>query len=172
MKNLRFLFFALFCVLFSCSKDSSVAPNTIYATISGGTGVSGSTEKFTVRVQVDHNPGNPDGFEYGIGITAFNPDATKSDDIGIYVYSHQPIVAGTYKFAYPPSNSNNSSSFLSYAVNPSDFDYIPDETKSNPSTIVITSITSNNIKGTFSGTLKGTDGRFVTIVNGKFNVNF
>jgi hypothetical protein len=166
MKNLKFLSFALLFAFLSCSKEKTIAPNTITAIISG------TTETFAVRVQVTKNPGNPDGFEYGIGLTAFNADAVKADDIGVYVYSHSPIVAGTYKFAYPPSNANTSSSFLSYAVNPSDFDYIPDETKSDPSTIVITSMTSSNIQGTFSGTLKGTDDRAVTIVNGKFNVNY
>ncbi|MGZ3751161.1 MAG: hypothetical protein ACXVB0_05375 [Mucilaginibacter sp.] len=165
MKNLRFLLFAAFYVLISCSKDNTVAPNTITATISGSTGISAGTEKFTIRVEVTKNPGNPSGYQYGIGLTAFNADPNKAEDIGIYLYSANPITAGIYKFA-------DNKAFLSFAINPSDFDYISDETQSNPATITITSISGNNVKGTFSGTLKGTNDRFVTIADGKFNVNF
>ena len=165
MKKIFLLILPLLYVLTSCHKDSVAPLNTITADISG------VSEKFTIRVEVTKNPDNPNGYQYGMGLTGFNADTQASDDIGVYVFSQTPITTGTYKFT-SWSQSSSTNTLLSYARNPSDFDYISDETQSNPGTITITSITANNIKGTFSGNVFGTNSRTLSITNGKFNINY
>jgi hypothetical protein len=100
---------------------------------------------------------------------------------GIVVSLNLPNANAIIKGTYPIASSNNNPPVrveVSYGYyDPSSNGlfqpYITDHSGAHPSKITITSISSTNVQGTFSGTLIysncGTSTK--TVTNGKFNVN-
>jgi hypothetical protein len=147
-------------VLVSCKKSSGgSAP--LQATINGtvtnfGTDASGLTTSSSG--------------EYIITIEGATGTASISSQLGVTISSTSPIVAGTYTdttisnfggIQYVPSSTAGSSIFGSAAQ------------KSHPTTVVVTSVSSTQIVGTFQGTIyagQDTTTTPTTITNGTFNV--
>ena len=164
------------CLLFvfsSCGKKADViAPantNNISATVDGAN-VSFNAEA-AARV-VTNEPG---AYPYLLDITGATSTAGNNAIIVITVSSENPITTGTY-ISSDTNPGPVSFSGLTYQqdvagsqiANP----YITDNSGHYPTTVTITSISSTNVQGTFSGTLVYSIGgsQTETVTNGKFNM--
>lgn len=164
-KSLLFAIYILI-VLASCKKNSSDAPaNTISATIDG------VTESFNTNAVAQIGTGVR--LNSNLSITGTNGSATGSDGMSITINSNNTIAKGNYT-----NSGNNNSGFTSilYSKGPFSFInpiiYVTDVNGTYPSTVTITSISSTNIQGTFSGNLVFRDGKTIkSVTDGKFNVN-
>ncbi len=158
------------CVLFiftSCKKKTDVVPvNTIIAIVNGATlnfnaNVTGSTSISGTMLHIS-GATTSDNTAAIIGISITSQDASA-------------ITKGTYTF----NSANTHPTVYTYVVyntldnNPSQQPFNTDPTGVQSTTITITSISSTNVQGTFSGTLvrPTVDGAIRTVTNGKFNVN-
>ncbi|WP_426669642.1 hypothetical protein ACPPVU_00065 [Mucilaginibacter sp. McL0603] len=172
MKKLLFLAAGVLFVLYSCKKSTpAVTPltNGISATINGVN----ETFNFAAFAESTQD-GLGSGYEI-IFLAAKDP--SNSSGIKVIVnFPNQPTI-GTYSF--DPTNVNNLGPEINYfnsdgpdnrlnAYGTSDGPYT--------GTVTITSLSSTNVQGTFSGTLHEQDQssavHTVTITNGKFNVKF
>jgi hypothetical protein len=146
----------------SCKKSSSDIPaNTISATIDG------------VDESFNSNPiaelGTAIRLNSNLLISGSNGSGTGSDSMAITIESNNTIVKGNY--------INTGSDFISVLYNKGPFSlsnpntYSTDINGTYPTTVTITSMSSTNIQGTFSGKLLFKDGTTVkNVTNGKFNL--
>jgi hypothetical protein len=149
-------------VFVSCEKTSS--GGLLQATINGtvtnlGTAATATTSGLTGL--------------YTITIQGATGTALSSGDFGISISSISPIVAGIY-----------TDTVSVFGANLAELQYIPSATvagpvfgsasqKSHPTTVVVTSVSSTQITGTFQGTIYAADdtaAASTTITNGTFNM--
>ncbi|MHB8208859.1 hypothetical protein [Mucilaginibacter sp.] len=175
MKN--FLLFSA-CVMLafaSCKKDAAktTTTNTITATV-GGTNVNFSTGAIA---QLGSDSG-----AYILEVQGVSGTGSSAQPIIVGLVSEAPIVKGTYTFN--SSTDPNATVFpdITYAKSLSGsaadvfvtdiyFD-AQSSTISTTTTVTITSISSTNVQGTFSGVLinEADDTITETVTNGKFNL--
>ena len=150
--------FCLLMVLSSCKKHSSSAnvAGTITVTING----TSQTFNLGAVAHVDHT-----GDFYSLSLIGVQSTSVANSIIA-EVTTSSPIIAGTYTAA-------NSQADISYTLASGSI-YQYDGTEGSNATIVIKSISSTNVQGTFSGTLKiitGDGAATQTLTNGTFNLN-
>jgi hypothetical protein len=162
MKKILLFTICIALAFSSCKKSSSDVPaNTISATIDG------------VDESFNTNPiaelGTAIRLNSNLLISGGNGSGTGSDSMAITIESNNTIVKGSY--------TNAGSDFISVLYNNGPFSlanptyYTTDVTGVYPTTVVITSMSSTNIQGTFSGKLLFNKGTTVkTVTNGKFNL--
>lgn len=161
-------FLIAICVLAtlaSCKKTSPIAPsNTISTTIDG------VNESFNANIVARLGTGVQQNSD--LLITATNGTAKDADGISITINSNSSIAKAVYV-------NTSSTSFPSLLYSKGSFSltnpnyYTTDVHGNNLTTIVITSLTSTNIQGTFSGKLVLANGSTIkSVTDGKFNVNF
>lgn len=162
------LFFAIGIALIwlSCKNGTEVVDlnSPIVATINQ------VTENFNT---VDSSGYRNTSTYYSAFISARNGTMATADKMELDIYSPNPIAVGTYmltKDYNPPFGI-----LIIYKVNgSSNFadDYVVDYTGNHPASITISSLSSTNIQGSFSGTLVAANnsGATKTITNGKFNI--
>jgi hypothetical protein len=153
-------------VLVSCKKSSSgSAPlqATISGTVTGfGTDAAGITTSF--------------GGENTITINGFSGSVTSSpNSFTVTIASANPIVAGTYTDTSTVSANAASLQYAPYGGT-TFFQSVSGGQASHPTTVVVTSVSSTQIAGTFQGTVyvNGDTTNTTTtpkiITNGTFNV--
>ncbi|WP_426671551.1 hypothetical protein ACPPVU_09960 [Mucilaginibacter sp. McL0603] len=165
MKKLLLFTICVTLAFSSCKKSSSDIPvNTISATIDG------------VDESFNTNPiaelGTAISLNSNLIISGGNGSGTGSDSMAITIESNNTLAKGSYTNA-----STNNSSYVSVLYNKGPFSlahpsyYTTDVNGAYPTTVTITSMSSTNIQGTFSGKLLFTDGTTVkNVTNGKFNL--
>ena len=109
----------------------------------------------------------------GLYFSSGNGSAKTSDRIAIYLGSVNGIKPGTYT----TSGENGNSLQLFYEKGgPGTNDYFYDYGSNYPASLTLTSVSSTNVQGTFTGTLilesslNTTSHKVVQILNGKFNL--
>jgi hypothetical protein len=165
MKKLLLFTICVTLTFSSCKKSSSDIPaNTISATVDG------------VDESFNTNPiaelGTAISLNSNLIISGSNGSGTGSDSMGITIESNNTIIKGSYTNA-----SANNSSYVSVLYNKGPFSpsnptvYSTDVNGDYPTTVTITSMSSTNIQGTFSGKLLLSDGTTIkNVTNGKFNL--
>lgn len=179
MKKLFYLISILVVTIISCSKSYDLSglfnglpiippPTFIYHpgdTIS--TAINGTTTSFNYNEEAKLS-GN-----YHIHIGGVNVNGTTILDLDIE--SPYPITAGTFRES---AGANNPVAIIKYTwYDPSGWSSaIPFNSTTNPVTIVITSVDSISVKGTFKGDLQFISNSGTSIIksikNGVFNVKF
>jgi len=161
MKNFKLLLlsFGVLLALSSCKKSSSTpsTTGTITVTIDGST----QTFNFGAAAHVD----NTSGFN-SLSIIGVQ-SATSSNSLIIGVNSTTPIAAGTYTGA-------SSQTDMSYTQSTGAIYQFDGGNSASNATVVIKSISSTTVQGTFSGTLElinGSGAATKTLANGSFNLN-
>ena len=154
---------AIFIILiFGACRKGDVTLNVVSATVDGAN-VNLSMPAYGQAFY------DPIAMEYTVNIIGATGTANGDAAILININSNTPIVSGTYL-------SNNAgfygpvATILYTAANASSGGqpYISNGPGGVPATVVITSISKNNVAGTFTGTL--TYPAVKVITNGKFNV--
>ena len=160
MKKLLLFSACIILALSSCKKDSPKTINStgITATI-GGSDFNFSTAATAQVISVS-------GL-YSIQIIGSNGTGSSAQGVSISIQSDKPIIKGTYSVA-------DASPFT-------DITYVENTSVSTPvsfssntvGTVTITSISSTNVQGTFSGVLVSNQDITTTqtLSNGKFNVS-
>ncbi|HZX58789.1 MAG TPA: hypothetical protein VFE54_08690 [Mucilaginibacter sp.] len=168
MKNLLLFSVCLLLIFTSCKKKAEVIPvNTITATVDG--------TLLTFNANVTGGKGYAEGITT-IHVSGFTTADNTAAIIGISISSTDAnaLQKGTYTF----SSTNTHPTVYPYLVyntpvdNASQQPFTTDATGVQITTITITSVSSTNIQGTFSGVLLhafASDTK--TVANGKFNVN-
>lgn len=161
MKKLSLLLVCIPCLFFACSKSgsSSNSSGSITATING-TNLTFNANAVAINVS--------GGGVYSVAVSGFESASTSSGQVTISVAGSNVVTPGSY------SNLNAAADEVSMVYSsPAGAAYAA---IANPPAVKITSITSTNIQGTFSGVLtlySGTSSATTaTVTNGKFNVNF
>ena len=150
----------------SCKKSNTSLPsNTIQATINGKI----STFNFGVSALRTGTPGTP---HYVIALTGLTDGTTLAGSISFSVQGVDNITTATYN-----ENSIINNASITYIDNIDLFGNIfsNGHPTSNPFIIVVTSLNSTSIQGTFYGDIfhNGDSTQTLeTVTNGKFNVNF
>ncbi len=139
----------------------------------GGTvGVSFSSNKGDFSCDTTYAEARPAhiGMFYSLMIEGFKMNSSTSyDDVTIEISDTSAIVAKTY--ALVSSAYQTVQITFNLGFNPTDPSHGQNECVLTSGTVTITSITSTNCKGTFSGTGTRTgDGSSVTLTNGTFDV--
>lgn len=174
MKALTLFTLCAALALYSCSSKPGVKPtppnpvlaDTITATIDG------VPENFNTLDSAGYK--NTSTY-YSLSVSAKNGTSATADQLQLDVFNATPITPGTYS-VYPGSFNPPYGPLIVYSTNgSSNFadDYVIDYTGAHVISINIATISSKEIKGTFSGTLivaAGTSGATKTITDGKFNV--
>jgi hypothetical protein len=172
MKKILLFAVSLLFVLASCKKtseDNPIPVNTISATVDG-VNISHNT-----NISAKFSSNSIGGPSYTLNIQAATPN--KAFGISLTSPDKNAIAKGTYTLA---SSKNNTPIWVyvdyeDYEPNTNipDQPYITDPNGIQPTTVTITSISSTNVQGTFSGTLVYSQGGSgtKTVTNGKFNVN-
>jgi hypothetical protein len=161
MKKLKLLLpFCVLLVLFSCKKQSS-SPTSATGTITAT--VDGTSQTFNVGAtgHLDSSTGINDLSMIGLSGTAAG-----ANSMIILVTSTGPIVAGTYA-------GSGSQGDLSYTMGSGLVYQYDDSAIISNATVIITSISSTTVKGTFSGSLvlvSGNGAATKTLTNGTFNL--
>jgi len=166
MKKPLFITICLLLAFTSCKKNSSDAPaNTISATIDGVVESfnTGGGAQLGTAVQLNSN----------LVITGANGVAAGSDVMSITISSNTSIAEGVYT-----NSGANNAGFTSILYSKGPFSltnpniYATDVNGTHLTTVTITSLSSTNIKGTFSGQLLLNGGSTVkAVTNGKFNLS-
>ncbi|MBS1524774.1 MAG: hypothetical protein JST19_03935 [Bacteroidetes bacterium] len=132
---------------------------------------------FNSKVQATYTTNNETG-GIVLDISGYTGTDNHAGYMGISLAANKKnsIKVGTYNIS---SISNQAPVFIELiygsgdpSINPSLQPWISDSNGVQPATITITSVSSTNIQGTFSGSLPhyfGNDTK--TVANGKFNVN-
>ncbi|HTD99441.1 MAG TPA: hypothetical protein VK668_09135 [Mucilaginibacter sp.] len=161
MKKSILLFLPLFAllVLFSCKKSSKSSINTV-GTITAT--IDGNQQTFNVgaTAQLQNNGGSNSLSIIGV------QGSGNSNSLIMLVTNNGPITTGTYTGADSKAN-------LSYTTTNSLIYQNDDSDVNSNATIVISSITSTNVQGTFSGKLvliTGNGAATATITSGTFNL--
>ena len=162
MKNLKLLSLIL-CVLFvasSCKKSSKSITTTGTITVN----IDGAAQTFNVGAAAHVD--NTGGF-YSLSLIGVQ-STTAANSIIVEVTSSSPIVAGTY-------TGTNSQADMSYTqVSGSAIYQFDGSNNASNATIIVKSISSTSVQGTFSGTLElisGTGAASKALTNGTFNLN-
>jgi len=162
------LVFISIVIFLSCKKSNTSLPsNTIQATINGKT----STFNFGVFATRTGTPG-PRTPYYVILLEGFTDSTVYSGSINLGVQSIDSITAATYN-----ENSTMNNASITYINNKNLLGNIfsNGHPTSNPFIIVVTSLNSKSIQGTFQGDIfyNGDSSQTLeTVTNGKFNVDF
>ena len=149
----------------SCKKSDKNAPagsNTITANVDGNA--------------VDFNNGATGLLSisqggYVLFVSGFSGTGSSEQSMQIGIDSQKPITTGTYSLSSSTDPNATASPQLAYGLGaPTPIGFITDGV--NLTTITITSISSTNVQGTFSGVLLSSQDATTTksITNGKFNV--
>jgi hypothetical protein len=154
------------CTASSCKKSNTGLPsNTIQATINS------KTSTFNIRTFATRTgtPGTP---HYVILLTGLTDSTTLAGSIYLSIQGVNNITTTAYN-----ENSTINNASISYINNIGlvGNNFSNGYTTSNPFTIVVTSINSQSIQGTFYGNIfhNGDSAQTLeTVTNGKFNVNF
>jgi len=161
MKTLK-LFLPLFAllILFSCKKNSST-PTTATATITAT--VDGTSQTYNVGAagHLTSGTGTND-----LAIVGLSSAGTGGNSLIIDINTSSPIVAGTYL-------GSTSQVDFSYTTSGGAIYQVDNSNSASNATVVITSITSTTVKGTFSGKLVliyGSGPATSTFTNGAFNL--
>jgi hypothetical protein len=175
MKKLLLLSACVLLAFASCKKDSSkiIASNTITATV-GGSNINFSTTATGALVS--------DSGAYILEIGGLSGTSSSAQSIAVGLLSESPFVKGTYTFNKSTDpNTITVIPAIAYTGNLSGTDAfesetvidLQDSTISTSCTVTITSITSTNVQGTFSGLLVNDEDNTTTktVTNGKFNVD-
>lgn len=160
MKKLSLLLmpFCLLLVLSSCKKHSPSANVAGTMTVT----INGTTQTFNVGAEahVDNS-----GDFHDLSLIGIQSTST-ANSILMSITTTSPITAGTYTAA-------SSQADISYTLASGSI-YQYDDSEGSGATIVIKSISSTNVQGTFSGTLgliTGGGAATQTLTNGTFNLN-
>jgi hypothetical protein len=172
MKKFLLIAVSLLFIVTSCKKkseDNPIPVNTISATVDG-VNISLST-----NISAKFSTNQIGALSYTLNIQGATPN--KAFGISLTSPDKNAITKGTYTLA----SSKNSTPIWVYVAyedyelntNIPDQPYITDPNGIQPTTITITSISSTNVQGTFSGTLVYSQGSSGTknVTNGKFNIN-
>ena len=161
MKKALILFSCILFVFASCKKNNNITPsNTISADIDG------VNETFNSNTYAQL--GNGVTQKSSLSIFGANGANTDADQMSITMVTNNTIITSSYV-----SGSDNIG-LVSIEYNKGPFSLTNSNTyatdvNGSPSTVVITSLTSTNVQGTFSGRL--VDGSATkTVTNGKFNL--
>jgi hypothetical protein len=160
MKKLSLLLmpFCLLLVMSSCKKHSPSANGTGTINVT----INGSAQTFNVGA-IAHVDNTGDFHSLSlIGVQS----AGTANSIILEITASSPIIAGTYTAA--GSQADISYTLASGSV------YQFDDSEGSGATIVVKSISSTNVQGTFSGTLGKINGdgpATQTLTNGTFNLN-
>lgn len=163
----------------SCKKDSAktTGKNTITATV-GGSNINFST---TAIAQLASDSGL-----YVLGVQGVSGTGSSAQSVIVELLSNKPIVKGTYTLnSSTDPNTITVIPAIAYAksLSGNDADIFESEldldlensvlTTNTTATVTISSISSTNVQGTFSGVLiNDADGTTTeNITNGKFNVD-
>ena len=152
--------------VYSCKKKSS-SPSGTSGTITAT--VNGSPQTFNnILIAKDTTATGI----YIITISGATSLTSNTTELGITIDGDSAIIKETY-FLNSGGNSNDLPG-LAYTVGSTTV-YETDVSGADQTTITITSISANNVQGTFSGVLPlitGSGSSTATITNGVFNVNF
>jgi hypothetical protein len=180
MKNFLFLSACVILAFASCKKDAAktTTTNTITATV-GGSNINFST---TAIGELASDTG-----AYVLEIVGLTGTSSSAQSMAVGLLSDAPFVKGTYTFNSADTTSTvtvfpiieyikNLSGDDSYifgtnaGINIGDGSYVG---PTSTTTVTITSISSTNVQGTFSGILvnEGDNTTTETVTNGKFNVD-
>jgi len=159
MKNLLILSLGFLGIFLSCKKSSPSANSGNYITAT----VNGTNRTFNIGAEALVKSSSAG---YSLAITGREGVAYDASQIVVNVFGSMPITSGTYSTGTTGTDQVS----LEYALtNIATYT----TTAGNPS-VTITSISSTNVQGTFSGVLTLTTGSApastATITNGKFNV--
>lgn len=169
MKKLLLLSACVMLAFSACKKDSAkvTATNTLSVTIGG------VNETFTSNVTAQSIIDTPG---YTIGIAGFRGSGANLEGVQLEVNSDSPVTTGTYTINASTAQNATRFPLLAYYKfmgSTNQLTYGTDLSGANSSTITITSISSTNVQGTFSGVLIDENGGSTTeaMASGKFNVN-
>jgi len=172
MKKLLLFSACIMLAFASCKKSDPTKSNTTaVGTISATIG--GVNETFTTSVVAE----SVDTPSYTIAISGFRGTGATQEGIQIGISSYKPITTGTYTISSALSNDVVYTPFVGYYKNTSVSSLVTfgtDFSAVHITTIIITSLSSTNVQGTFSGVLINEDGTSTdtqTITDGKFDVN-
>ena len=161
MKKLR-LFLLPLCMLFvltSCKK-SSTSPTSVTGTMTAT--INGTAQTFNVGAIANLQS---EGGTYTLGMEGLSATSSSANSMIISITSSTPIVAGTYTAASSQAN-------VSYTeANTNVYQY--DASSGSGPSVVIKSISSAIVSGTFAGTVQlinGSGASSVAITNGTFNL--
>jgi hypothetical protein len=165
MRKLLILPVALL-IITSCKKSTSgtTASGTITATIDG-TPTNFNTDAIAVRTNVSG--------VYQVAINGYQGAISTSNQISIGIGGAVSVTAGTYGDVPGPAPDEVS---LVYIQQPGTGEYAAIGTSPDTATVVITSISASEVRGTFFGGLVLSSGSTSpsthTITNGSFDVKF
>ena len=170
VKTFLLPFFCLLLFFSSCKKkaDGFVTPNTISAVLNG-------QDIFFNNYAVAGIKAEGSGIlSYVLSISGTSGTGASRATINLAVLSYTPIVSGVYVASDNGKELTTSQIIYEQAVPGSQLTdpFITDNNGHYPTTITITSISSTNVQGTFSGTLiDSQDGPSLkSFTNGTFNV--
>jgi hypothetical protein len=168
MKNVLFLCLSTCVIFFSCSKSGTSSPsggtNTISATVDG---VNENFNNIVLAKIIDQGGGR-----YSLVLGGTTGTTASADVMTITVDGDRQIAAGAFSLTLSPTNHYWPA--LGYTKGGTN-NYMSDVTGTLPTNVTITSITSTNVQGSFSGGVvlyNGTGAATKNVTNGKFNVNF
>ena len=160
MKNIRLLLLPI-CVLLvfaSCKKKSATPATTSTITVTIG----GTAQTFNTGASAHVD--NTNGFN-SLSIIGIQ-SASSSNSIILTVTNTTPVVAGSY-------TGTSSQVDMSYSQASGAVYQFDGSNNASAATVVISSITSTNVKGTFSGTLElitGSGAVSQVLTNGAFDL--
>jgi hypothetical protein len=161
MKKLRLLLLPC-CLLFallSCKK-SSTSPTSVTGTMTAT--INGTAQTFNVGAIANLQSA---GGTYTLGMEGLSAASGSANSMIISITTTSPIVAGTY-------TASSSAANVSYTqANANVYQY--DGSSGSGPSVVIKSISSTSVSGTFTGTLQlinGSGASSVAITNGAFNL--
>ncbi|HWD86660.1 MAG TPA: hypothetical protein VG367_00940 [Mucilaginibacter sp.] len=166
MKRFLLPAICLLLIVASCKKKNEVVPvNSISATINGVKMI------FSTDVHATYSDSGKSVALYG-----FDGPSPNGKIMQIGLSLNKPITTGTYASGVASPSAPASPTMIYGAVNyintpESGSTFITDASGMHASIATITSISSTNMQGTFSGTLISLN-QSATITDGKFNVNF
>lgn len=161
MRKLRLLLlpcFLLFALL-SCKK-SSTSPGSVTGTMTAT--INGTAQTFNVGAIANLQSS---GGTYTLGMEGLSAASGSANSMIISITSSSSIVAGTYTAASTQAD-------VSYTQDNNNV-YQYDGSNGSNASVVIKSISSTSVSGTFTGTLElinGTGVSSVAITNGTFNL--
>jgi len=163
-----------FALFFSCKKSSPAGPSgSITAMVNGV-----QTSFNHVTYAKDSTNPNPNALlnAYALAISASTGNASSGSPVfGITITGPYAITKGTYYLDSVTVGVKTDPIYLSYIIGSGSTEYESNSYGANNCAVTITSISSTNVQGTFSGVLyllNGNGPLIDTFTNGKFNVNF
>lgn len=166
MRTKLLLLLCIFTVTFSCKKNAS----SIDVPIGSVTAiVDGKQVTLTGAYAAINNSFAPAA--YSIDISGWLGAINNSDRLSISISADKPVTTGTYSFS---TTENKVGTPWFYYDKPNHITYVDNYNGNNPDVVKITSLTSNNVQGSFSCSLVLAAGdapqKTVVIENGRFNL--